>query len=153
MSKPTGNPAIQFRAAPEVLDPIRSRMGPGESVGEVVRRDLMRYYAVIDLELARLNLTEGEAALICDALNGYAIWSDDSLVLRSWWIAVEDHITLNGAAEKWDIDQPAVFVAKLRSLSPGASAAVLDAVARWWGRQPTDGETIGESLRSVGLVR
>lgn len=149
-----GNPTVQFRAAPEILESIRARKQPHEADGEAARRDLRRYYAVIDAELQRLRLTAEEAALICDALNGYTSLAEDpSVALRAWWINVEDHISLNNAHKKWGVPDPAVLVAKLRHLSPGASAAVLDAVERWWSREGKEGESIPESLLAVGLIR
>lgn len=143
---------VSFRASAPLLDQIAERKSEGESDGEVARRDLERYYTVLAHELLRVNLTAEEAALICDALNGY--WMHDSTVtIRAWWIEIEDAISLNGADAKWGISQPAVLVAKLRALSPGASVAILDAVQRWWARERVDGETIAESLLAVGLIR
>lgn len=154
MSEPTGNPRVQFRAAPDLHEKVRARKQLEEADGEVVRRDIQRYYAVIDAELQRLRLTAEEAGLICDALNGYASLAEDpDIARRSWWINVEDHISLNDADKKWGVSDPAVLVAKLRALSPGASAAVLDAVERWWLRDGPEGETIPESLQAVGLIR
>lgn len=143
---------MRFRCPTPLLEEVRTRRGVEEADGEAVRRDVERYYVVITEELRRLSLSAEESALICDALNGY--WaSDPALAMRAWWADVEDHIALNDAAEKWGVLQPAVLVAKLRALSPGASMAVLDAVERWWKRDRSTGESIPESLHAVGLIR
>lgn len=152
-----GNPTLSFRVAPELLDEIRARgVATGVSDGETARSLLARYFAVLAAELRGVQFSAEEAALICDALNGY--WMTDltggaDLVLRSWWIEIDDHIRLNQADRKWGIADPAVLVAKCRALSPGASAALLDAVARWWHRDWPDGMSTQETLHAVGLVQ
>lgn len=156
MSNPTGNPLVSFRADDAWRAPVRERQEDGEPEGSVIRRDLARYYEVLRQELARgLPFSAQEMALICDALNGYSIayLSDYDVHLRAWWINVEDAIQLNGLAEKWEVAEPATLVARCRNLSPGATAALLDAVARWWARPTVEGETIEDSLRAVGLIR
>lgn len=153
-----GNPTVQFRAAPDLLDEIRARkQDPAAPDGDQVRLMLARYLAVLAAELRATPFSAEEAALVCDALNG--VWMHDyslgspELVLRSWWMEIEDHIRLNDAARKWGVADPAVLVAKCRAMSPGASAALLDAVARWWHRDAPEGESIPESLHAVGLIR
>jgi len=149
-----GNERVTFRCPPDLLDAIRERRRAEEADGEVARRDVERYYATLSAELARLNLSAEEAALICDSLNGFASReTDPDLLSRAWWINVEDHVRINDADRKWGVEKPAVLVAKLRALSPGASMAILDAVERWWMRDRATGETIPESLLAVGLIR
>lgn len=148
-----GNSEVRFRCPAPLLAEIRERRAFEQADGEVARRDVVRYYAVLAEELRRLSLSVEEAALVCDALIGYWVGDDPALAMRAWWADVEDHITLNDAAEKWGVSQPAVLVAKCRALSPGASMAVLDAVERWVKRDRNSGETLPESLRAVGLIR
>ncbi len=134
---------IEFRAGP-VAGPISDRTGT-ISEGLVARRDLERYYALLDHELARVELSEAEASLICDALNGTLM---DPHSYRLLWAEVADAVRLDGLDAKWGVDGDAL-VERLRALSPGAMMAVVDAVERFW----LSPNPLGENLRRVGLVR
>ncbi len=111
----------------------------------VVRRELERYYAVLRDELTRVRLTEGEASLIVDAMNGSIT---DHYSYNLLWANISDAISLDGLDAKWQVDG-AALVEKLRSLTPGAAMAVSDACERFW----QDPNPTGEALRRVGLVR
>lgn len=136
---------IAFRDAR--LEPeIARRSAAGVSLGSTVNRDIARYYALLADELRSVPLSEGEAALICDALNGTLI---EPTIVRLLWAEVDRAIQGDGLAEKWNVDG-AALVSKLRGLTPGALFAVADGVERFW-RQPD--LPLAENLRSVGLVR
>ena len=156
-TQPKRQPPVSFRAAPDLLDAIRERAEPtGASDGDMARSMLGQYLAVLALELRNSPFSAEEAALVCDALNG--VWLRDitgspELILRSWWIEVEDGIKLNRLDAKWGVADPAVLVAKCRAMSPGMSAAVIDAVGRWWHRDWPDGMSTQETLHAVGLVQ
>ena len=150
-------PRIQFRAG-DLLGPLALREdGNRLSRDRVAARDLARYYAVLASELARLDLTRNETMLIIDSLNGTVHDTPESA--RLLWAGVADAITLDGLAEKWSVDGPAL-VAKLRSLSLAGALAVIDAAERWWilasaaddagGAAPAEEQ---ERLRVVGLIR
>jgi hypothetical protein len=115
------------------------------SLSGAITRDLRRYYAVVRDELAALRLTRDEACAICDALNGTHL---DEHMPRFLWAEVEDADRLNGLGAKWEIDALALAV-RLRSLSPGACMAIVDAVERFWAHAdlPTD-----EALRRAGFT-
>lgn len=133
MSTP-GNPRITFRAQPELMDQAEARAGTGivGSASEAARRDLERYYLLIERELALLDLSGAEWNLLRDASNGviWEAWSAATML----WANTEDAIRLYGLDEKWEVDGEAL-VRKLRNLSAGAVWAVIDAVERWWAEQ------------------
>lgn len=133
MSTP-GNPRIAFRVQPELMDQAEARAGTGivGSASEAARRDLERYYLLLERELALVALSEAEWNLLRDASNG-VIWEPWSAATMLW-ANTEDAIRLDGLDEKWSVDGEAL-VRKLRNLSAGAVWAVIDAVERWWAEQ------------------
>lgn len=155
MSERTQGPPIQFRSAevePQLGVRLDARIG---SPGRVAVRDLDRYYTVLTAELARLDLSEPEAMLIIDSLNGSLL---DTSSYRLLWAEIDDALD-DGLAEKWGIDGFAL-VAKLRALSPAQAMAVIDAGERWWIIQSAADEGEGDvpaerdnRARVVGLVR
>lgn len=135
---------VQFssRAAVEAID---DRRHEGLfSRGQIAARDLGRYYALLAREMATLQFGEGEAYLICDALNGTIL---DETSIRLIWAEVEDAIRLDGLDHKWNVDGGAL-VEKLKSLCPGQAVALVDAVERAW-MAPNE----PDRLQTVGLVR
>lgn len=136
---------IQFRAG-DLAAPLAQR-GEREGAGNIARRDLGRYYALLARELAAVQLTEAEASLLCDAGNG-TLFEPSSIPLL--WAEVDDAIRGDGLDRKWGVDGPAL-VAKLRALTPGQHYAVVDAIERFW--QPGHVEDLSAQLRAVGLVR
>ena len=142
-------PHVQFRAGDALADQLAWRgvqwadnAEAAPSAGNVARRDLQRYYHCIAETLKTIALTEAEASLVVDACNGilFEPWSVSLL-----WATVDDAIRLEGLADKWGVDGPAL-VERLRGLSYCQTLAVVDAVERYW--QAPD----GEALRRVGLV-
>ena len=122
--------------------------------GTPTARDLGRYRWLLADALASIELTEGEAALICDANNGMGTFdlydeAPGGHEWRSWRFNVEDSIRLDGTDEKWGVDAKALL-AKLADMTPVQLCAVADAVEKFWARceEPTD-----KLLREVGLVR
>ena len=95
------------------------------------------YWALLDLglTLARKSLTENEACLILDTLNGTwtggfpggpeaTRWAQNALIWE-----VSDAISLNGADQKWSVDGKAL-IAKLQALDGLARLALAD-----WARR------------------
>ncbi len=134
---------VCFRAAGGLDGQLAAR---GEVLGSVARRDLERAYAVLRAELDRLDLSEAEASLVCDACNGTLF---DATNLRLLWAEVADAIRLDHLDAKWGVDGHAL-VERLRSLSPAQTWALVDAVERYW-RAPE--QPIREGLARVGLLR
>jgi hypothetical protein len=138
---------VQFRPGKPLAELLATRAtrDPGRSPGVVAKRDLLRYYLLLEIGLDGLGLTEAEACLICDALNG--TWLEDPTIRLSW-AEVADACRLDHLDEKWAVDGDAL-VAKLRALSLLQQYALADAVERFWQTPelPTD-----EGLRRVGLL-
>jgi hypothetical protein len=143
---------------PELVERLQAREGtylttkgrPSEVPVEPLRKAASRYFALIERELAALDLTEAEASLICEALNGTGVWDWGCLgsvtagsALR---LEVSDAIRLNGLDQEWEVDQD-LFLAKIGRWPESTCLAVLDAVERFWA----DCET--STVRSVGLCR
>lgn len=117
---------------------VDNRRRDGETRTARASQDLADYYSLLDsgLRRARLALTPPEAALIIDVQNGvFAIpehWIGQALAHQ-----VEDGISLDGLAEKWEIDGPAL-VEKLIGLGDIACLALVDWAAGLWGKGDFD---------------
>jgi len=109
----------------------------------VAKRDLQRYYQILNDSMPRL--TEGAAAAICDALNGAML---TPATYRYLWAEVDDW-PAEELGTKWGIDGPAL-VTQLRALSPCASMALCDAVERFWAAR--EGRDRRDVLIEVGLI-
>lgn len=92
-------------------------------------KSILRYRTLCHDELARLALTRNEAGAVVAALSGWLVTDDDYTHL---WMSVEDYLHGDEAGQ-WNLDNPAVLVAKLRTLGPGGCWAVIDAVERMDG--------------------
>lgn len=143
-----GTQLIAFRAGDLLahLD-ARTYTSMADSVSEVAKRDLDRYYDMLARSLP--TFTVAEASLICDALNGSLLQPASAPLL---WAEISDALD-DGLAEKWGVDGPAL-VARLRLLTPFQALAVEDAVERWW-RSTRDEPDLSheERHRRVGLVK
>ena len=137
---------IQFRAADRLMAWLEEHADNGQSVHMAAREAVECYAIVLEQELRRLDLTEPEASLIVDALNGCMT---EPHTVGLVWANVADAVSLDHLDRKWDVDGPAL-VQKVRSMTPCQAAALADAVARFW--KDTSMPT-GERLRQVGLVR
>lgn len=97
------------------------------------------YWALLDLglTLARKSLTENEACLILDTLNGTwtggfpggceaARWAQNALIWE-----VSDAVSLNGYDKKWSVDGTAL-VSKLQAMDGLARLALADWARRMW---------------------
>lgn len=135
---------VEFKSA--VLSRIIAERAGQDSLGLTAARDLERYYALVEEELGSLDLTEAQASLICDALNGTLL---EPYSIRLLWAEVDDAVHLNGLDRKWGVSGPAL-VEKLRALTPGQKFALADAVERFWRDTTVPTE---ERLRQVGLIR
>lgn len=127
MSEQTpGSMMIQFRAG-ELRTALEGRASASLSVDLVAKRDLGRYYTLLDA--VRPTFSEAEASLILDACNGI-VWDQRSVGFL--WAEVADGIKLDGLDEKWGVDGGAL-VKRLRALPFAELQAIADASERWWG--------------------
>lgn len=144
---------VSFRAQGPLGALLEARARDGQSTSVVARRDLGRYHAILAGSQGEVQEAIGgdrQAHLVLDALNG--AWLGDDLSLGLAWAEVDDHIRLNAAAQTWDLTdyEAASLVERLRILSPGGRATLLDAVERWWHLDDSDDPL--ERLRNVGLA-
>ncbi|MDO8604897.1 MAG: hypothetical protein Q7R40_00035 [Phaeospirillum sp.] len=113
-------------------------LAPG-SIAESVRAHRQGVYGLVmqadriltfGRRALRDRLSPAEVALVADHATG--TWYDES---TTPWLAfgVSESIRLDGLAEKWDVDGPAL-VAKLGALDYGACWALVDACQRFWAR-------------------
>ena len=153
----------QLRARDQEFDPrAGAQFARKDSAGLIARRDLGRYYALLESELAALELTEAEASLIADANNGLGslalALTDDASPrcagvggwLRATLLAnVSDSVALNRYDEKHGLteQQATDLLQRMRRWTPGQVLAVADAVERFWAQPETT------TVQSVGLVR
>lgn len=155
MAPTPGNPRVVFRAPEAVLTEIQARqevlsaqMGVGDDapLGSTARRDLERYYAIVRDELRQLPLTRNEVLLVLDAMNGVLV--EPPMMYRgAVLLDVADHIRLNAADEKWDVDGEAL-IRRLEALSPGTLMAIVDMAERFWSRADEDANAV---LRDLGV--
>jgi hypothetical protein len=109
----------------------RTREG-GRERSEAIRRILGRYAEICQADLPRLS--RAEWLLCADALNG--CWAQDTPT--HWAMAsIEDHVSLNGADRKWEVDWPELQT-KLKGFSRGGWVALVDLVERFWLSSETE---------------
>lgn len=138
---------IVFRTSDAELKNIQLRKNNDlSSEHQVAKRDLERYYNIMNRALKEISLTENEAMAIVDSLNGTMI---DSFSIGLIWANLEDAISLEGLDSKWGIDGQAL-VEKMKNASIGYLTALADAIERWWA---TPGElSNAEKLKAVKLI-
>lgn len=155
MSRTPKNPLVSFRAPTAVLDEIRSRQdvlsaqmeAEGDApLGSVAKRDLIRYYQVVRDELRKLPLSRNEVLLVLDAMNGVLV-DTPGMYRGAVVLDVADHIRLNGADAKWDVDGD-VLISTLEAMSPGTLMALVDLAERFWLRADEDTDAV---LRDLGV--
>lgn len=94
----------------------------------LANREIRRLYALYADALRSVNLSHAEALALCDVLNGTFM---DETTARLLWAEVEDACRMEGLADKWGIDGPAL-VAKLKAMSLVQCMAIIDAATRAW---------------------
>lgn len=123
---------------------------PGKFNAPALQKDLSRYYGLIERTLRTVSLTEQEACLIADALNG--TWAfewgglDNVSAKQAMSLELRDAIGLNKLDKKWSVEE-GPFAVKISEWTEAQCLAVLDAVERFWM------DPQAEKLREVGLLR
>lgn len=145
---------IQFR--PGSLTEQVSRRGATDNAtaSHIAARDLNRYYALLDMALASVHLTETEANLLVDTLQGREI---NLRLARNLALELEPILTHEALVTVWGAI-PLALLAKIRVWSLLQRMAICDAIERWrvlMNGQPADrpDTTRDESLVIVGLLR
>ncbi len=138
---------VNFRLAN--LQPELEARSDGDIGVADVRRVMERYFATLRQELQQVQLSEAEASLLVDALNGVLFEPPETA--RLLWAEVDDAIRLDGLDRKWGVDSQAL-IERLRRLTFAQALAVVDAVERAWKILP-ESDDRRATLRAVGLVR
>lgn len=128
--RPSRREKLSITIDSELLPELDAR---GEERSGVIRTDLGRYYRLLADARTRLRdlLTSAELSAVIDVQNGH--WYADILYADEIWANVEDGCRLEGLAEKWQIDGPAL-VEKLKRLPLLEVHALADATVRFWHR-------------------
>lgn len=116
----------------------------GDNFSGTLSRHLERYFAMLDRARReiRAELSDAEASLIIDALNG-TLFAD---TISPAMLAAEIEDAVGDLAEKWSVDGSAL-VKKMQTWSYCKNLAMIDAVERWWrrvgaGENPETGEVL-----------
>jgi hypothetical protein len=128
VKEPRDYPRIQYRPGEELHEQLRQRESSFNSIHQIAKRDVERYYFVVARALERISFTEGEAQLMCDVLNGSLAEPADVLEIHVH-ASVEDADP--AVFDKWDVDR-AALLRKLSSLDLLQAAAITDAIERFW---------------------
>lgn len=112
-------------------DEAAARQWPGESLSLAAKRDLARYYAILDEELRRIDLSTNELGLIRDALDA-AKWQADPHVglVNKMPVAVAHYLREHPeSASQWEVEAGSLL-RTIAERSPCAYLAIFDAVER-----------------------
>lgn len=139
-----GTQLVQFRGG-DLLPRLEARADDRAGLGLIARRDLERYYSLVDDALAHLRtvLSRDESCAVMDACNG--LYQDDAITPRYLWAEVAD---TEGLGAKWGVSEE-MLVHKIRGLTPTEAMALADAIGRFWREPERDAD---EMLREVGLL-
>ena len=122
--KPIDN-RITFRASGDLLRALDTRSDDGLSRNLTAKRDLERYYYIIDRAMPEL--TENEASLICDVMNGTI--NEPADAIRMLPVVLDD--AGREYYEKWNVDKRRLLT-NILLLPDSGKAAIIDAVERFW---------------------
>lgn len=138
---------VTFRLG-ELQPELASRYdSPG---AEAVQRELARYYGLLRMELATVDLSGAECCLIADALNG-TLWEPVETT-RLLWASIDDAIRMDDLDAKWGVHGDKL-VERLRALTPGQCLALADAIERAWRLLGPGDLPYEEVFARVGLLR
>lgn len=139
-------PMVSFRTDEKLTQHIENRAPEGESTHVTARRDLERYYSLLERERRVLAgvFSLNELIALCDAANGTMF---EAQSMHYYPIEIKDYVDDGGAA-RFDVDG-ARLLDTVRGLSAGATWALVDSIERWW-KLRADSDAAG--FMSVGLV-
>ena len=140
------NNIIQFRDAE-----LKKTLAEKGRVGEVARRDLVRYQNLLKWSFRSLDFKRNEIMMLIDTMNGSMSGDFDIDPAVLLWANVADSC-LFGTDNKWEVDGTA-FVQKLQGLSRVEAAALIDAIERFWYEPDSyQIEDTEEKLKAIGFV-
>lgn len=126
--------------SPEVAAGIAQRTGENGNRSQVIDTALRRWFTYMRQAKTRLEpqFSKEEKALILDATNG--TYSEDDFTATLIWASIDDAIKSDGLGNKWDVEDGAALVNKLRVLTPPECFALAEAIREWWaiGGNPDD---------------
>lgn len=128
-------------------------LGRDEKPAAIAKRDLQRYYELLDECVAGLGLSEQEAGLLTEAAAGVRELGEParSRMHRYLWAEVSDAIRERDLAGRWGVGDPQGLVERIRELGAAEQRALVDALERVWSADPAEDPRV--LLRRVGLVR
>jgi hypothetical protein len=127
-------PNITFYAPQFLHEQLQQRgLGRGENT---IRRDLERYYTLIDIATQRVQqmLSQNELDLLRDALNGTEVQPELVRYLPQALVDAVGDARHDGLCEKWGVDAHAL-AEKLSKLSLLEAVALVDSIERFWESQ------------------
>jgi len=163
--EPMGNEHVEhirFRPG-DLLEPILQRVDPAyrdrtnAGASATARRDLSRYYALLRVALASVDLTEAEARFLVATYNGTAttVFDDEGFLQLLAIMPTEIADALRDPPIDLDGIDPLALHTKVAAWSLAQRAAVLDAIERCWNavtRGDADGD-LDAIMRTVGLIK
>lgn len=134
---------IAFHAA-DLIDALKQRNPDSPSLA--AKRDLERYYTLLEDALPTLDLSEAEALLIFDALNGVK-FSTETIQLLRYNVAdgIEERLD-----QKWGVNGKALLQ-KLKSYNHTQLFALADAIEQL-GVDSYQIADLATELKRVGLI-
>ena len=140
MKKPTSKPTLTPHKKTELRKPISVTIEPevlawiderGDNRSEQINSHLTRYYQLLSEARRSLRalLSPAELSAIIDVQNGH--WYAPRLSHYEISANIEDACRLDGLAEKWSIDGPAL-AATITALDLWQIHALCDATERFW---------------------
>lgn len=120
---------------PRILAEIDRRAeydGEG-SRSAVISRHLDRYFNLLARARRELRelLSDGEAMLIVDVLNGVGFWDTFGIYMIGHEVA--DGIRLDRLDQKWKVDRDTLLT-KLANLTDAQHLTLVDSATMWWNR-------------------
>lgn len=113
---------IRFRVDSALFDKVQRRTSRGRGgYGITARRDLARYYTILEKNLPKFR--QNEAGLILEVLLQERVEVEYSHLL---WAVIDDAIQARELDQRWNVDGLAL-VARIRALNPIEKLALIDA--------------------------
>lgn len=135
------------RIALREIDQRTENTGIDGSRSATISRHLERYFSMLDRARRELRqtLTDNEAMLIVDVLNGVGFWDTFGIYMVAHEVA--DGISMDGLDKKWSVDKQEILT-KLARLNDAQHLALVDSVTQWWNKV-AQGEQPGRTVNDI----